>query len=224
MFKGEMAAHYDAWYQTARGRFIDQVETAAALPWLTASPHGQVLDAGCGTGNFSLKLARMGYEVTGIDISPDMLDIARSKAIRSGYSIRFLKMDLTGLDFPDHSFDKVLSMAAWEFVPDPQRGFAELWRVLKPGGSLIIGTINRDSAWGRLYLQQASSPDSVFRFAHFKSPDDLRNLDREHFMGWGECLFIPPTAEDDSFTTETEARLRATEAPGFMVAAWKKAE
>ncbi|HOQ09126.1 MAG TPA: class I SAM-dependent methyltransferase [Syntrophomonadaceae bacterium] len=222
MFTGEIAANYDLWYQNPRGAFIDELETEAALKLFSPYPNQPVLDAGCGTGNFSIKLAQMGSKVTGIDISEDMLSLARNKASLLNLDIQFLKMDLHSLDFPDGSFAGVFSMAAWEFVTEPERAFAELWRVLRPGGQLLIGTINRESPWGKLYMEQAKQPGSVFRYADFKSLQDLKNLAPEHICGWSECLFIPPEAEDSLFTRETEESLRYSNSPGFIVVCWQK--
>ena len=64
MFTGNTARNYDSWYETKQGRFIDLVETEAAFDWITLSPGAKVLDAGSGTGNFSIKLAEHGYLVT----------------------------------------------------------------------------------------------------------------------------------------------------------------
>lgn len=222
MFRGEIAANYDQWYQNPRGTFIDELETEAALQLFTAYPNQPVLDAGCGTGNFSIKLAQMGSTVTGIDISEDMLSLAKNKTSQLGLDINFLKMDLHFLNFPDHSFAGAFSMAAWEFVTDPEKAFAELWRVLKPGGKLLIGTINRDSPWGKQYTEQAHQPGSVFNSAHFKSLRDLKSLASQHILGWSECLFVPPEAEDNLFTRETEELLRPSSPPGFIVVAWQK--
>lgn len=222
VFRDEIAANYDQWYQNPRGAFIDQLETEAALKLFAPYPNQPVLDAGCGTGNFSIKLARMGSNVTGIDISEDMLSLAKNKAAHLHLDINFFRMDLHSLNFADHFYAGVFSMAAWEFVIDPERAFAELWRVLRPGGKLLIGTINRESPWGQQYMEQAKQPGSVFGSACFKSLQDLKNLASQHISGWSECLFVPPEAEDHLFTREMEESLRYTNPPGFIVVSWQK--
>ena len=80
-----------------------------------------VLDVGCGTGNFSLKLARMGLKVTGIDISDNMLKVAENKARAEGLIIDFINMDAHDMKFEDNSFDAVISMAVIEFICEPER-------------------------------------------------------------------------------------------------------
>ena len=105
-----------------------------------------VLDVGCGTGNFSIKLAKMGLNVTGIDVSDNMLDVARDKAKKGGLSIDFINMDARDMIFEDESFDGVISMAAIEFIQESEKVLNEMFRVVK-GGKIVIGTINRDSKW-----------------------------------------------------------------------------
>ena len=73
------ATFYDNWYKTTLGEFVDKVETECAFGLLSLTEGGKIIDIGCGTGNFSIKLAKKHYEVVGIDISKNMLDIARKK-------------------------------------------------------------------------------------------------------------------------------------------------
>ena len=223
MFKGAIAERYDAWYVEKLGNFVDQVETEAALELFSPRSGMTLLDAGCGTGNFSLKLARQGCHVLGVDISPDMLSIARHKAEQEQLSIEFLEMDLYDLHFADHSFDGVFTMAAWEFIKDEERAFAEMYRVLKPGGKLLLGTINLDSPWGSLYLDIARQDESsVFRCAHFKTMDDLRKLKPGELLDTRECLFIPPDAPGDMINLASEEQRKGREKPGFILAVWEK--
>lgn len=222
-FFNEIAGDYDNWYKTKIGSFADKVETRLAFDLFVPVQGMRVLDVGCGTGNFSIKLAQKGCKVTGIDISEKMLHIARKKAKMAGLNIEFKKVDVYDLDFIDESFDAVFSMAAFEFIKEPKKAFDEMYRVLKTGGQLLIGTINKDSSWGRLYMEQAQKdPDSIFRFADFKTLIELENLDKKHLMKSGECLFIPPDAPDDKISQEEEKRLAKTERGGFICALWKK--
>lgn len=222
MFFNTIADTYDEWYKKPLGQFADQVETKLAFTLFQPQAGEFVLDVGCGTGNFSLKLAQLGAIVTGIDISEEMLAIAREKALEDKVAVTFKKMDVYNLDFPDSSFSAVFSMAAFEFIHEPQQAFAECMRVLKPGGKLLIGTINKESTWGRLYEQKAQENDSIFRFARFKTLKDLEHLDRRNLIFSGECLFIPPDSPPDKINWEEENRLSTEEKGGFIVALWKK--
>ena len=78
----EGAATYDGWYRTKLGQFVDAVETRLAFDLLKPKEGQKVLDGGCGTGNFSIKLASLGCVVTGIDVSTEMLNVARTKVNR----------------------------------------------------------------------------------------------------------------------------------------------
>ncbi len=223
IFEKDIALGYDSWYETARGAFIDKVESQAAFELFSPEPGYLILDAGCGTGNFSIKLSKMGCHVTGIDISPDMLAIARLKANCLFLPIDFIAMDMDRLNLPDNCFDGVFSMAAWEFICEPDKAFAELYRVLKPGGKLLIGTINKDSSWGQLYMETSSSdPLSVFASAQFKNSADLAALAPDKLVAQRGCLFIPPQAGDSEFNWDSEEAYRASGNPGFIIAMWQK--
>ncbi len=166
IFDGQ-AAEYDAWYSTPEGRRLDALEKAAV--WCAARPKtGETaLDVGCGTGNYSLALARKGLTVTGVDVSSDMLAAAERK-VRGLESVRFMRADATALPFAPESFDLVLSVTAFEFVKDPARAVSECWRVLRPGGRLVVAWIAGGGAWADMYEQAAATDkNSVFRQARF---------------------------------------------------------
>ena len=216
------ANNYDAWYQSKLGSFVDEVETGCALRLFKAQPGMKVLDIGCGTGNFSIKLARLGCKVTGVDISAEMLKVAKEKAKSQGLDIEFHLMDAYELGFPDEYFDGVSSMAAFEFIPDPPRAMAEIFRVVKKGGLIMIGTINKDSKWGQLYLSEEFQKNSVFKHADLKGMDDLKQLQSAHLMDMAECLFIPPNAKEEEISMGREAELAKSERGGFLCALWRK--
>lgn len=223
MFTGNIAQNYDSWYETKPGEFIDTVETETAINLITLSPGAKILDAGCGTGNFSIKLAKKGYLVTGIDISSDMLKIGWEKCRSKNLNIDFITMDIEKLDFPDNFFDAAFSMAAFEFIADPESAYWELYRVVKPGGQILIGTINRESAWGQTYMEEAAqNPDSVFNYAHFKNLEELVAIDRKNLKASRQCLFIPPQAPIKDFNWENENRLAANYPGGFIICLWQK--
>src|SRR5512135_334501 len=99
----------------------------------------RVLEVGVGTG-LSLSGHRTDNRVVGIDISPEMLAIARRRVERQRLSHveALLEMDAGQLDFPDSSFDVVVAMFVMTVVPDPQQVMSELKRVCKPGGHIYV--------------------------------------------------------------------------------------
>lgn len=216
------ASTYDDWYRTKLGAFIDKVETDLAFDLFPAKPGMMVLDVGCGTGNFSIKLAKKGCKVVGIDISEEMLDIAREKVRQQGLNIRFYQMDVYDLQFPDEHFDAIFSMAAFEFVRQPEKALEEMFRVAKQGAPVLVSTINRDSRWGELYLSEEFQKNTVFKYADFKTLEDLKRLKSSNLVKTGECLFIPPDIDERDIGMEKEKKLAASERGGFICALWQK--
>lgn len=114
-----------------------------AMAYVNRSP-GKLLEVGVGTG-LSLDQYRPDMAVTAVDLSPDMLDRARAKAARLNLTnIQLLPMDAARLEFEDGAFDKVVAMYVLTVVPDPSRVMAELERVCRPGGEIIL--VNHFSA------------------------------------------------------------------------------
>jgi len=116
------------------------------------TPGARALDLCCGTGDLALALARRGARVTGLDFSAPMLDVARRRA--SGPDLDFIRGDALQIPFPDASFDIVTmgyglrNLASWE------AGLAEMRRVAKPGGRIVILEFGKlaNALWRSLYF------------------------------------------------------------------------
>lgn len=98
---------------------------------------GHVLEVGVGTGR-NLSLYPAGCRVTAIDLSPAMLARARMRASRAPVPVHLLEMDVEHLAFPDRTFDTVLATFVFCSVPDPARGLAEVRRVCRPEGRVVL--------------------------------------------------------------------------------------
>jgi len=99
---------------------------------------GRVLEVGVGTG-ISLPRYKSHLDIIGIDLSPDMLGKARDRIVRRDLeNSQVLEMDAGALEFADDTFDTVVAMYVMTVVPDPETVMAELERVCKPGGEVII--------------------------------------------------------------------------------------
>ncbi|MFZ1086275.1 MAG: methyltransferase domain-containing protein [Terracidiphilus sp.] len=101
------------------------------LEWLNAQPGESILDLGCGDGHLTQRLLAAGARVTGIDLSPEMVDAARAR----GVDAREGKAE--SLPFADQSFHAVFSNAALHWVRDQEAMMAEVRRVLSPGGRFV---------------------------------------------------------------------------------------
>jgi SAM-dependent methyltransferase len=106
-----------------------------------------VLDAATGHGTTAIAAARAGGRVTGLDLTPELLAIARHRADAAGVRVDWVEADMTAMPFPDRSFDRVLSTFGTMVAPDQRAMAAELVRVCRPGGVIA------STAW---------SPDAVY--------------------------------------------------------------
>jgi SAM-dependent methyltransferase len=106
---------------------------------LGVQPGSNVLDVACGTGNLALPAARLGANVTGVDIAPNLVEQARANATREGLQAQFDEGDAEALPYADASFDTVVTMYGAMFAPRPDLVAAELLRVTRPGGRIAMG-------------------------------------------------------------------------------------
>ena len=113
------------------------------------SPPLQVLDLGCGTGFLTLLLAELGHAVTGIDLAPEMLALARQKAARAGLTVELRLGDAEAPAAPDSSSDLIVARHLIWTLPNPARAVQAWRRVLRPGGRLAL----IEGQWGPQGMQ-----------------------------------------------------------------------
>ena len=141
-------AKYEAWYHTARGKWIAGVEWNLLIGLMQASAGNTLLDVGCGTGHFSRRFAEIGLKVTALDSDQVALDYARQQS----EDIHYLHATALSLPFSNDSFDYVSAITSLCFVEPPQQALQEMWRVTRRG--LLLGLLNKHSL---LYWQKRHS-------------------------------------------------------------------
>jgi SAM-dependent methyltransferase len=99
-----------------------------------------VLDVAAGTGNVAIPAAQLGARVTGLDLTPELFDVARERAASAGVEVEWIEADAEEMPFDDGRFDRVLSALGVMFTPRHEVMAAELARVTRPDG--VIGVVN----------------------------------------------------------------------------------
>ncbi len=117
--------------------FFERILFGAGREWVCAQAAGRVLEIAVGTGR-NLPFYPSNISLTGIDFSPAMLEIARRRGADLGIDVSLHEGDAQALDFDDESFDTVVITLALCSVPDDRQTVAEAWRVLRPGGRLLL--------------------------------------------------------------------------------------
>jgi SAM-dependent methyltransferase len=127
--------------------------TAAHLVNFAAvEPQEVVLDVGCGTGVVAVTAARRGARVSGLDLTPELLEHARANEEIAGCGkIDWSEGDAESLPYPDGTFDVVLSQFGHMFAPRPAVAMSEMRRVLKPGGRIAFSTWPPEHFVGRFF-------------------------------------------------------------------------
>lgn len=190
VFDENIARVYDDWLQTPTGSYMDGREKSLILDLIAPRGGERLLDVGCGTGDHLLLFRRKGCDVTGIDPSPFMLDVARQKLMNRA---EFRKATAEDLPFSDNEFDIVTLITALEFTEDPQRAISEAIRVCR--GRVFLGVMNKYSCIGIHRRIQGLTRSSIYDSARFFHIGELTAMVRQQLQGirirWGSVLFLP---------------------------------
>ena len=161
----DLADRYDAWYDTESGRVLFDLELGVLRP-LLAGTAGPRLEAGVGSGRFA---AALGLDV-GLDPAEAPLRLAKARGVR------VLRGVGSQLPFRDNTFGAVALIVTLCFVENPAGVLAEVGRVLRPGGRLVVGLVPLDSAWGRSYEEKGRSGHPFYRHARFQTLAEHRRM------------------------------------------------
>jgi SAM-dependent methyltransferase len=156
------------------------------------APPGPVADLGCGPGAHALALAWRGYDVVGVDGSPRMVEVARTRAARDEVDATFDVLDVSApLRFADASLGGVLAILVLQHLPHPAAFIAEIRRCLRPGGHLLITAPARDSTpltSGNLYWRlRAACYHLVPGVVRFYDTNSLPRLVEDQGLTVVEC-------------------------------------
>ena len=143
----------DAYHQHFARRLVDLADIASG---------SDVIDVACGRGAVLLAAAPMAGSLTGIDVSPGMIELAEADLRAAGVmSVDLQVMDAEQMAFADASFDVVTAAFALFFLPDPERAVGEFRRLLRPGGTVAVSTWAEDDprwAWEDDLIAAAGTP------------------------------------------------------------------
>lgn len=142
MFWNKISGVYDFVENAFNGKVNKEITQYVAS---LTDGNDDVLECACGTGMFSLPIARRCRSLIATDFADKMLAIAQKKC-RHQPNVIFKKADITSLDYADESFDKIVAANVIHLLDDPRKALDELWRVCRRGGVIIIPTyINKSS-------------------------------------------------------------------------------
>jgi ubiquinone/menaquinone biosynthesis C-methylase UbiE len=152
------------------------------------APGQRVLDLGAGTGTLAIMIKQFqpGAQVTGLDGDPEILPIAREKALRSGVEITFEPGNAVALPYPDQSFDRVLSTLVMSVLSREEKRLAihEAYRVLIGGGELYIADFGSPhTLWGRWVAPLVRRFEPISDNLDGLLPDMLREAGFENIEG-----------------------------------------
>jgi len=213
----EIADEYEAWYSTPLGSFVIAEEQEALLE-AVAGATGRLLEVGAGTGWWSRILARRGFRVTALEPSSAMRRVGAGRGLEP---IEWVAGTAERLPDPSEAFDVVLLMTVLEFLPEPGRALTEAWRVVRPGGRLVVGHLDALSPWAALYRRLGDRGVSPWTRARFVESDDVVNWFGRPADARRSCVFLAPGASPPFEAADRAGRL-AGNAGALAVLRWRK--
>jgi ubiquinone/menaquinone biosynthesis C-methylase UbiE len=217
----EWPEYYDQWFTTPVGKLVKEIE-GKLIHELLEPAHGEkILDVGCGTGVFTLDFLARGAQVVGLDISRPMLRYAVKKT--ANHPFFTVQGDMLHLPFKDDSFDKSVSITALEFIADAKSAVDELFRVTKPGGYVVVATLNSLSSWAeRRQAKTRQGQKHILEGAFYRSPDEL--LTCSHLKGVAKTAVHFKKNDDpaEAVKIEKSGQSRNLDTGAFVAVRWEK--
>ncbi len=168
-----LSARYDRWFEEHDRVYDAEIEAIEAL----LPPFEKGVEIGVGTGRFAEPL---GIEM-GVEPSSKMAEYAKSRGIQVLHGVA------ERLPLPDRSFDLVLMVTTICFVDDPNAALREIYRILVPGGHILVGFVDKETPLGQHYLARQAQSD-FYRSARFFSAEEVHELLQK--TGFVECRAV----------------------------------
>ena len=217
----EWPERYEQWFATPIGKLVKKVEQETVNDLLDPKQGEKILDVGCGTGIFTIDFLIKGANIVGLDNSMPMLNFALKKG--KDYFFSAVLGDMECLPFKDDSFDKTVSITALEFIPDAKNAINELFRVTRPGGCVVVATLNILSPWAtRRKMKAKNDHKHVLRNAIFRSPNELLALCP--YVGVVKTVIHFQKDDDPGSAVKLEylGQLKKLDTGAFIAARWQK--
>jgi ubiquinone/menaquinone biosynthesis C-methylase UbiE len=208
IFDERLARLYETWQGSPDGIMLDRLISELIIRLVQPKRGQRVLDIGCGTGNHLLLLYRLGLDVTGLDASAYMLDIARS---RLGNKACLKVGSAEDLSFEDNEFDLSTLIFTLEFIDDPLEALREAGRVTKD--MIFVGVLNSLS-FGCIFSKlDAIFHHTIFREIHPYTLWELKSLVKKAYgnvpMKWGSVHMFPFLSKQYSERIERSSLLQS---------------
>lgn len=199
MSYGVFSEFYDA--LTANVSYDTVAQVLSSLLTRYGKSRGLLLDLACGTGSVSVRLAKKGYEVIGVDLSPEMLSEAQNKAYSAGQNILFLCQDMTKLDLYGTVDAAVCTLDGLCHLPDEESVFAALQKVslfMNPGGVFLFDV-------NSVYKHRAVLGNNTFVY----DTDDVYCVWQNTLLSDGVTVqmdldFFEPTSDEGDYVRQSE--------------------
>lgn len=214
-----VAATYEAWFASPLGRFADHQELQALARVMSGIQPGACIDIGAGTGHITSWLAGCGHQVTAVEPSAAM----RQEGIQrtTGLGIHWCDARAEALPFTNASFDSVILFTTLEFVRHPAQTLSEAFRVVRPGGRVIVGFLHALSPWVALYRYQADHGAVPWRAATFFTGNDVEGWIGRSAEHTEAAVYLAPQALEP-FADADQAGKRAGNQPALEIRRWEK--
>jgi ubiquinone/menaquinone biosynthesis C-methylase UbiE len=219
----EWPERYEQWFMTPIGKLVRESEVELVMDFLQPAAGEIILDAGCGTGIFTTDFLAAGAKVVGLDISQPMLEAANRKT--AVYDFSAIRGDMGRLPFKDKSFDKTVSVTALEFIEDGKGAVDELFRVTRPGGWVVVATLNSLSPWAaRRKAKTQHGQRHILEDAFYRSPGDLLACSPVPGIAKTVVYFRKDDDPQQALKTEQLGQLQELDTGAFVAARWKKSK